>query len=62
MFINKTSLSTPWTNSNKFGIPKFPIYNGRIPLNSNSSLYSFQNFMNNLSLPFNFDHAVGITK
>ena len=37
-----------------------PLYNGRIPILSSTSLNQFVIYMNNLTLPFDFDHAVAV--
>ena len=56
----KNASSTPWTISSLVGVPGIPIYGGRETVLCNSSYQQFTNFMNNLSLPFTFDHAVAI--
>ena len=36
------------------------VYNGRLTVLANSSWNQFVNSMNNMNLPFSFDHAVAV--
>ena len=51
---------TPWTNQTISGVPGNTIYNNKKTILCNASLTQFANYMNNLSLPFQYDHAVAI--
>jgi len=52
----------PWTNPSNVAVTRMPIYNERQTGLCNSTLFYFQNYMNNLSLPFSFDSAIAVVK
>ena len=58
------SLKSPvnWTNPAVVGDSNYPTYNGRDVVVSTLTLTEFMNYMNSLSLPFTYDHAVGWLK
>ncbi|RNA14579.1 flocculation FLO11-like, partial [Brachionus plicatilis] len=57
-------LTTPadsfWSDPSLVGISSVSSYRGRQVVTTNRTLEAFKNFMNSLSIPFNYDHAIGL--
>ena len=53
---------TPWTDPTKVAVPGYATYSNRPTALCNLSMLYFQNYMNNLTLPFSFDSAVAVMK
>lgn len=56
----KTQRDSSWTDPSLVGYTTK--YNGREVLLTTATIDAFRNYMNSLSLPFTYDHAVGLFK
>lgn len=61
-FIFQTEAESFWTDPSLVGISSVSSYRGRQVITTNRTLEAFKNFMNTLSVPFNYDHAIGLFK
>jgi hypothetical protein len=51
-----------WTNPSVVGEAANPTYNGREVILMTPTLTAFKDYMNSLTLSFDFDHAIGLFK
>ena len=51
-----------WTNPSIVGEAANPTYNGRDVILMTPTLTAFKDYMNSLTLSFDFDHAIGLFK
>ena len=51
-----------WTNPSIVGEAANPTYNGRDVILMTYTLTAFKDYMNSLTLSFDFDHAIGLFK
>jgi hypothetical protein len=58
----KNANASPWTYSSNVLAPGNPTYNGLDVIRASASLNAFATYMNNLTLPFDYDIAIGLTE
>ena len=51
-----------WTNPSVVGEAANPTYNGREVILMTPTLTAFKDYMNSLTLSFDYDHAIGLFK
>jgi hypothetical protein len=58
----KSPFSSPWINPINVGVPNYATYNGKNVVLATAAAGIFATTLRSLTLPFQYDYAVAITK